>query len=519
LTRERFPPDPFSDAPDARMYRTGDCVRWRSDGSLEFLGRRDDQIQIRGQRVELGEIEAAIRRHPPVREVCCRPLMDRELKDQTNAAGSAAGVVAHVVMPGVNEKEIAAQLRSFLEPQLPAYMVPAMFVAHERLPVTPQGKVDRAALDAAARSQPPPNGEAELESQDSLVRKLTELWRRVLPDYSGARTDRSFQELGGDSLGAVKLLLGVEEITGRRLALSTFLLEPTLAGLCRAVAAAEDEAEVSILALRRTGSRPPLFCVYELGGDVGVYFELAAELGADQPVFGLRSSSAHHPERIPDSIETAARQARNRLRKFLPAGPFALAGFSWGGLLAFEMARQYAAEENLNPFCALFGTTAPPRQPSLPRKVLHAARWLPTWAWRLSQDKGRRWQRIREAVTSARFVRNLVAEEKLPVPVWANNPVALRYIELAHRYRPPVSRPVPIHLFRENASFRRESHPAGFAITDHYEDGGWQHWTVCEPKIHWLNGEHMKVLKQPLVKETSQMLRAALEKHFAGRKV
>lgn len=503
LTAERFLPDPFTSATNARMYRTGDRVCWRPGGSLEFLGRNDDQVQVRGQRVELGEIEAVLRQHPGVREVCCRPLFDQEAANHAHAAHPVSGVVAHVVMPDFQDEKIAPELQQFLEPLLPGYMVPAIFVSHPALPLTVQGKLDRIALDAMVQARITQSAAAvTAASDDSLVRAMTELWHRILPDGVGARADQTFQELGGDSLGAVKLLLGVEDITGRRLALSTFLLEPTLAGLCRAVAAAEAEARTSILALHRAGTRPPLFCLYELTGDVGRYFELAAELGEDQPVFGIRSPALHDLERVPDSMEAAARQVRAWLREFWPTGPFALVGFSWGGQLAFEVARQYAHDEGFNPFCGLFGTSAPPRRPSLAVKFVHALRWLPSWAWRLMQDNGHRWERIRTAFLSARFLRNLVAEEKLLFPAWANTPLSLEFIKLGHRYQPTISRPVSIHLFREHGTFLHESHPANFALTDHLGDGGWRHWAGCEPEVHWLDGDHMMVLKRPQVTRT-----------------
>jgi thioesterase domain-containing protein len=312
-------------------------------------------------------------------------------------------------------------------------------------------------------------------------------------------------------------LLGVEEITGRRLALSTFLVEPTLPGLCRAVTAAEEEARTPILALHRAGARPPIFCLYEATGDVGAYFELAAELGPDQPVFGIRSSALHHLERVPDSMETAARQVRDLLAEFHPVGPFALVGYSWAGILAFEVARQYAQEAGFNPFCGLLGSRPPPRQLSRFQRLLHAVRWLPDWAWRLARDRGRRWQRIRRAILSAQFFRHVAAGEKLTFPVWATGQtLAFEQIKLSHRYQPKLTHPVPVHLFRERGDFRNEPHPAHFNVADYLEDGGWRQWTGCAPTIHWLDGDHLTVLKRPQVTRTAQALRAALETHFAS---
>lgn len=514
LTRERFLPDPFADAAGARMYRTGDVVRWRTDGSLEFLGRNDDQVQIRGQRAELGEIEAALRRHPAVREACCRPLVDKD-GAAPPAVGRATGVAAHVVAPGMDHDKLAAELRQFLGERLPDYMVPVVFVPHPALPLTSQGKVDRAALDAAvsARMGRDESG-AGLTSEDSLVQMLTQLWHRILPDGAG-RPDRTFQESGGDSLGAVKLLLGLEEVTSRRLPLSTFLLEPTLAGLCRAATAAEDASRKPILALRRSGSRPPIFCLYNLGGDVDGYFELVAELGGDQPVYGIRSPALHHLERKPDSIESAAREVRGLLKEFWPRGPFALVGFSWAGILAFEVARQMGEEDGAAPFCALLGSAAPTRQLNFLQRLGFGARWGPLLAWRLMRESGFRWERWRKA-GSLRFLRKFATGEKASVPPWAAelSPLATELIKLAYCYHPAVSRPVPIHLFRERNSMRFDSRQIHFSLTNHLEDGGWGYWARRKPEIHWLDGEHIAVIKQPLVKETARELRAALARHF-----
>lgn len=515
LTAERFFPDPFAGKDDARMYRTGDRVRWSPDGSLEFLGRNDDQVQVRGQRVELGEIEAVLRQHPEVREACCRPLIDSETPV---ASASVSGVIAHVVAPNLAEDILPAELRQFLKQRFPGYMVPGIFITHPALPLTPQGKVDRAALDAAGRTRVVQNTTVQTaRSDDSLDRIVTELWYRILPDSLGAPPDQTFQQLGGDSLGAVKLLLGVEEITGRRLALSTFLLEPTLPGLRRAVTAAVEEARTPILALHRAGTRPPIFCLYEATGDVGAYFELAAELGPDQPVFGIRSPALHHLERVPDSMEAAARQVRELLAEFHPVGPFALVGYSWAGMLAFEAARQHAQETGFNPFCVLLGTRPPPRQLTRFQRLLHALRWLPSWTIGLARDRGNRWQRIHKAIVTAKFFRHVAAGEKMNFPHWATGKtLAFELIKLSHRYQPKFTHPVAVHLFRERGDLRKEPHPAHFIARDYLEDGGWRQWTGCAPTIHWLDGDHMTVLKRPQVAHTAAALRAALETHFSA---
>ncbi|MBW3569781.1 MAG: amino acid adenylation domain-containing protein [Gemmatimonadetes bacterium] len=187
LTADRFVPEPFGGEPGARMYRTGDRVRWRADGTLEFLGRADFQVKIRGFRIEPGEVEAALKQHPPVREAA---VVVRE-----DAPGDPR-LVAYVVA----EAEFAqAAARAFLRERLPEYMVPAAFVVLDALPLTPNGKLDRRALPAP-RSADAPAG-APLSRRE---REVAEAWREVL-GTGAIRPDDNFFDLGGNSL----LLIGL----------------------------------------------------------------------------------------------------------------------------------------------------------------------------------------------------------------------------------------------------------------------------------------------------------------------
>lgn len=514
LTAAAFLRDPFTDRRDARMYRTGDRVRWNSEGELEFIGRNDDQIQIRGKRVELGEIEVTLRKHPAIREVCCRPQRDGE---------EVSGVVAHLVL---NAEKIhggaspdAHAIQHYLAEHLPAYMVPGRVLFHRQLPLTPQGKVDRAAL---SRLQSEPSTTSALHEplpEDSLERALTRLWHRILPHTAGAPAGHSFFEYGGDSLLAVKLLIGVYEITGRRLALSTFLLNPTLEGLCRFASDAELESKVPVIALRRNPSspHPPLFCMHELFGDVNSYIDLAEILGDTYSIYGVRSPALHDVSRTPESIEAAAAQIRTWIRQIHPTGPYMLLGYSWGGLLAFEVARQCVREEGFSPFCTLIGTQAPPRNPSMAERVLHVIRAIPPWLHHFFRDHGQRMRRILSAGAFLRRLRNNLtappSAEPHELSGWAASPLARIHVELMVRYRPGKDQKVPLHLIREKASFRWKIHPSEYWWTDHEEDGGWRRWARCMPEVLWMDGYHEDVMKQPQVSVVAAALRERLAQH------
>jgi acyl carrier protein len=237
LTASRYLPHPFSATPGARLYATGDRVRWRPDGTLEFLGRIDQQVKIRGYRIEPGEIEAALRRDPAV--AACVVLVREDAPGDRRLA-------AYVVRAnGVDEDagELASGLRACLQEQLPAYMLPSAVVVMDALPLTPNGKVDRRALPApAVRRDDPPSAEPRTE----VERALAAVWTEVL------RTDRvylndNFFDLGGHSLLASQVVTRLREALGVELPLARVFEAPTLAQLSAAVEAAQLEAMAALM--------------------------------------------------------------------------------------------------------------------------------------------------------------------------------------------------------------------------------------------------------------------------------
>jgi amino acid adenylation domain-containing protein len=221
LTAERFPPDPLSREPGVRLYRSGDLGRWREDGQIEFLGRRDGQVKVRGYRVELGEIEAVLATHPAV------------LRAAVVARKRAGGTrLLAAVVPRPERKAEEGDLREHLRERLPAYMVPADLMTLDELPQTPSGKVDRKALALLKAERPvstPPGTEIE--------RDLAALWAEVL-GAPGVGLEDGFFELGGHSLLAGRLLARVRKAFGIDLPLASLLEDPTLGGMARALDAA-----------------------------------------------------------------------------------------------------------------------------------------------------------------------------------------------------------------------------------------------------------------------------------------
>src|SRR6185437_4787996 len=292
LTSERFVPSPF--LPDALLYRTGDLARWREDGILECLGRADSQIKLRGFRIEPGEIEGILSSHSAIRTgaVIAREDVpgDKQLVAYYETNGEAALT--------------AADLRNYLLKDLPSFMVPSAFVRMEQLPLTPNGKIDRKALPL------PGDENADCKEytgpRDTLELLLTQIWSKVLRVKRIGMRDNFF-DLGGHSLLAVRITVESEKATGVQVSLATLLHAPTIAQLAQML---RDErwkpSWRSLVPLRASGSRPPLFLVHAHGGNVLEYHALANLICADQPVYALQAQGLDGTVRNEPSIEQMA---------------------------------------------------------------------------------------------------------------------------------------------------------------------------------------------------------------------
>jgi amino acid adenylation domain-containing protein len=346
LTAERFIPDPFSGDSGARLYRTGDLVRQLPDGSLDFLGRLDDQVKVRGYRIELGEIEAALSALPGVREAVVVVKSDR-------SAGSPADLrlVAYVT----GEVDTAA-LRQALRDKLPDFMLPSAIMALPALPLTPSGKVDRKALPEPD-SGPAPGFVAPRTAVEEV---LAEIWAELLGiAHIGAHDN--FFERGGHSLLAVLLMARIEKRLGTTLPLAALFSAPTLEALAALAETsgghpAGRKGRGPLVAIKPEGNQAPFFCVHPIGGNVLCYLDLARHLAPDQPFYALQTPDDRPPAK---SIEEMAARYLAEVRRVQPQGPYRLGGWSMGGLVAFAMARQLAAEGQAPELLALIDTLPP----------------------------------------------------------------------------------------------------------------------------------------------------------------
>jgi amino acid adenylation domain-containing protein len=358
LTAERFIADPFSTESDARLYKTGDLGRWLSDGTIDFLGRIDQQVKIRGFRVEPGEIEAVLEQHPAVDDAV---VVVRE------HAGEEKRLIAYVA--GEFSLLKKAELRDFLRSSLPDYMLPSAIVVVEKLPLNANGKIDRRALPEPMTFL---SEKASVPPRNSIEAQLVAIWEKVLRVWP-IGIDDDFFEIGGDSLLAVRIFLEIEKRLGKKLPLAALFKMPTIERLAQKV---QEEMPLQdwtpVAAIQLQGNRLPFFAIHGRDGNVLFYRKLSQCLGTDQPFYALQSQGLDGKPMARLSVETIADYYLQEIRNIRPQGPYMVGGYSFGGVVAYEIAQKLCSAGEEVALLVLFDTLNPttvPRLQSLAERI------------------------------------------------------------------------------------------------------------------------------------------------------
>jgi amino acid adenylation domain-containing protein len=328
-TREKFRMDPS--APGTRVFVTNDLGRFLPDGNLEYLGRADRVVKIHGLRVDLSEMEAALRATDLFQEAVVTTFQD---------ISEGCRLVTYVV-PRLGKDCSFPVVRQSLQQLLP---VPSRFVMLRELPVLANGKIDRAQLSEKAAQTLAKEDQAGSDASDALGLQLVRIWEKVLGLDAVGTTD-DFFALGGDSLAAATMLAAVDKFCGVTLPTSALLEAPTIQKLADLIRnGGVGETNLRLVALRLRGNKPTLYCVPGAGGDALQVRLLARHLGEDQPVFAFQPRGFDGRSPFPRSIEEIAKSYIDAMRLHQPRGPYYLCGLSSGGVVAFEMARRLVAE-------------------------------------------------------------------------------------------------------------------------------------------------------------------------------
>jgi amino acid adenylation domain-containing protein len=503
LTAARFVPSPFP-ADDVRLYKTGDLARYLPDGDIVFIGRIDDQVKIRGFRVEPGEVETVLKKHPAVSQATV------VVRDDAKGGKQLVAYVAGPEGGALTTRELAA----YLKPILPEYMLPSAIVLMKSLPLNANGKVDRAALpepdfDAA--------GETAIEPRDELERELVAIWKDALGrETVGIRDD--FFDLGGHSLMAVGLFAEIEKRLGKKLPIATLFQTATVEELAQAIRQEGWEAPWSpLVPIRAEGTRKPFFSIHGADGGVLFYKKLASLLPDDQPFYGVQALGQDGSRIENKSIGEIAALYVGEVRRVQPQGPYYLGGYSFGGVVALEMAQQFIAGGEKVGLVALFDTVnpaVPTRRLTLQERV--AKRRSNMNGMSLPKkvafvfDRGIRKLAVTGLVQKERLQRllsKILASSKTGIPASMRS-VRIRDAnsEAFYSYRPQVF-PGVLTLFRA------ENPNDGFEFDPQF---GWEGIATGGLDIHDVPGEHETMFREPHVKILAQQMEACLSKARNG---
>jgi acyl carrier protein len=358
LTAEKFIKNPFD--PHSRLYKTGDLARYLPDGNIEYLGRIDNQVKIRGFRIELGEIEAVLAQHPDVQEAVviaredeprlvayvvsdliptripyqseCLVKYDDHLVPVQTADICTAGALLEGSMSFEKGKDsLRDKLRHALKEKLPNYMVPSDFILLMSLPLTPSGKIDRRALSQLSVYHL--SEKTFIAPRTPKEELLAGIWAEVL-GVERVGVHDNFFDLGGHSLLAVKLMARIGQQFGKKLPLSTLVEGPTIEQLATVLNQSTEKMWSSLVAIQPNGTKLPFFCVPGIGGNVTDFYELALQLGNEQPFYGLQAVGLDGKSKPYTNIEDMATHYIKEMQTVQPQGSYLLGGHSFGALVA-----------------------------------------------------------------------------------------------------------------------------------------------------------------------------------------
>ncbi len=506
ITAERFIDNPFAAGPSAKLYRTGDLGKLLDTGELQCLGRIDQQVKVRGYRIEPGEIESILKTFEDVKEAV---VVARE--ERPGDQRLVAFVVPTTTLVNGQFRSRTSAWKDGLHQQLPAYMVPAEFVGVTAIPVTPNGKTDRNALLHLKTGNPvPPVG--RMRPRTDVEKMVADIWAEYLTLDQVSITD-DFFELGGHSLIAVQVMNRLEKETGKRLPLATLFEHSTVEKL--ALMLQMDGKSItwdSLVPIKPQGRKTPLYIVHGAGLNVLLFNALAKNMDPDQPVYGLQAKGLNGVDEPLDTIEAIAGHYVDAITAHNPGGPYALAGYSFGGIIAFEMNRQLVALGKEVKLLAMFDTYAYQsnhHEPWYSRLVYETRSLIKKLLYTvvLFKDDPKRTieyktEQLKRRLTETYWkVRNGEKQEQEAFFGYSYKLDLMN--ELAWRNYRLVPYPVTVELFRaKKLTF----------YMDDFEFLGWKPFALNGVNVHEIPGEHNYIFAPPNDQEFARILQATLDK-------
>ena len=488
----------FVEANGERWYRTGDLGRYWPGGRLEFLGRVDAQMKVRGFRVEPGEIEAVLQEYPAVEDAIVVLRADK---------WGDKRLVAYVA--GNTSRLNAGELRELLKAKLPDYMLPSAIVALKKFPLNFNGKIDRRALPEPIIAK---SGKNFVGPRDSFEAQLAAIWESALGIEPISVTDNFF-EIGGDSLLALRIFIEIERTLGKTFPLAVLFRAPTIEKLALALREQGWKPTFSpIVAIQPHGSRPAFFCVHGGFGGVLFYGELARCLGPEQPLYALQAEGLDGGPIKHTTIESIAAYYIEEMRGIQPHGPYFFGGYSFGGFVAFEMAQQLHLAGEEVALVVLFDTRNRAGRNTLTERMrlrLQSAAFS-SRRQKLKFVARRAWGKLGTTLVKwHRDIPQLFGKAK-ELGAEASS-TQLRALDVVQTTNKQTLSAYELQLYPGAITLFRVTDPA--CLYDYREDYGWGLFARGGIQIHHVPGQHSTLFSQPnvrtLAKKLDECLRAA----------
>ena len=500
LTAEKFIDNPFSlqssltDEEGRRLYKTGDLGRYLANGTVQFLGRSDRQVNINGLRIELGEIETTLVQHPQI--------LESAVIVKENKLGET--LVAYLV-PSQDRPNPQA-IRSFLLEKLPKYMLPANLIFCDSFPLTASGKIDRNAL---AIHELEHRQTEYITPRNDIEAGIVQTLEEIL-DIKQISVQDDFIELGGNSLIAARLVTEIENQYGQIIPISSVFQSPTPQALAELIAQEkQNSTSKSLIPIKQGKSQPILFGIHNLGYGLELYRSLAKHLGADISLYGLSSFFSNEPNLPhPRDISGLASYYAHQLQLVQPKGPYHLMGVSFGGVIAYETAQRLVSQGNEVKFLGLIDTFIPNQNSitsTLPLKerifghinkirTKGASHVLNRIEWRI----GATMDDVRAKLYEIDWIKENFADKT------SRNFAQAEYVQQRKEHQ----------QVNQNYAIKPYSgHVSMFRATDDMDSKlGWRELAKSGLSIHDVPGEHLEVLQEPNVQILAQKLTLAVEK-------
>ncbi|MGB8213214.1 MAG: AMP-binding protein [Anaerolineales bacterium] len=479
LNSQIFAPDPAN--PSRQIFLTGDMGRFRPDGQLEFIGRKDSHVKIREFTVDLSAIESVLMSIPEVKHAVVLAWPDLEGNKR---------LAAYVVWRP-KARLSPTELRKHIAQRLPDYMQPAAFITMDRFPLTTTGKVDPKALAAPDWNQLQQET-AYMAPRDKIEKQLAAIWQKALKlEKVGVRD--GFIDLGGDSLIAAALFMEIGRTLGMRLPISAIFEYDTVEKLAEVLRNPGSFGIRLLIPLRATGTKPPLFLFPGGLGDAMAWRHLVPYMGEDQPLYSIQALQNNGSTLYGTNINDIAARFLQAIRALQPYGPYYLAGYSFGGVVALETAKQLSEIGEKVAFLGIIDTNA---------LVLGKRRTFSERVrWHIKKMEDKSWQaRFRYIARSLlpRLSRNKTILDTLPVikrHIAKNNRETMNFA--IRLYRPGhYSGPATVFKVPERPMEKME---------------GWKEIIQKDLQIVNISGNHMTLLEDPYVRDLASKLNACIE--------